>query len=373
MLGASVRAAAWSVLRSGALQPRALDLYADADLQRSCPAQAIPAFDYPRGLIEAARQAPPGPWLYTGALENHPTILDAIARDRPLWGIPGAIVRKVRAPLLLAEALRQGDLRSPAVWKSVPAAGDRRWLLKPCKSAGGAYIRPWQGQPIKRSFYLQEWIEGDACSAQYAGFADDGARFLGATRQLIGVPWLHAADFRYCGNLGPLPINGPLRSALEKVGNVLTSAFSLRGLFGVDFILQDNVPWPVEVNPRYTAALEILERAGGQSLFHHHQAAFSTASAPTPSAAPACAPGVWGKAILFARAPLVFSQQGPWLTSLEQSWQGNPDYADIPAPGTHIERDQPIMTLFAQGSGEAECVQRLREKAQALDACLFGC
>ena len=44
------------------------------------------------------------------------------------------------------------------------------------------------------------------------------------------------------------------------------SAFGLAGWFGVDFILRDGIPWPVEINPRYTASVEIHELASGRSL-----------------------------------------------------------------------------------------------------------
>src|SRR4051812_15417928 len=78
LLGASVRAAAWSALRGGLVQPWCIDLFADADLQRACTARTIPPTDYPHDFLAAARQAPPGPWLYTGALENYPDLIAAI-------------------------------------------------------------------------------------------------------------------------------------------------------------------------------------------------------------------------------------------------------------------------------------------------------
>ncbi len=81
ILGASVRAAAWSALGSGTVQPCCIDLFADADLQRQISAQAIPLSAYPYGFLEASRRAPPGPWLYTGALENYPDLIEAIAAN----------------------------------------------------------------------------------------------------------------------------------------------------------------------------------------------------------------------------------------------------------------------------------------------------
>ena len=48
---------------------------------------------------------------------------------------------------------------------------------------------------------------------------------------------------------------------LQQLGLDLARGCGLRGLFGVDFVLSEGVPWPVEINPRYTASVEVLEYA----------------------------------------------------------------------------------------------------------------
>src|SRR5213592_4147754 len=100
LLGASVRAAAFSAQRAG-LRPWAIDLFADRDLAAVCPARAVPPGRYPAGLVELAREMPPGPWLFTGALENRPGLIERITRDRPLWGNDAACLRRARDPFAL--------------------------------------------------------------------------------------------------------------------------------------------------------------------------------------------------------------------------------------------------------------------------------
>ena len=384
IIGASARAAAWSALRSGRFSPWCIDLFADADLQRACPAQAIPASAYPGGFLEVVREAPPGPWCYTGGLENHPNLIEAMARQRPLCGNPAEVVRQARSPQRVADVLRHASLPCPALAARIPSGQGVNWLIKPRRSAGGKSIRPWRGVHIPRGCYAQELIDGESCSALFTGTRDGSSLFLGATRQLIGISWLHAGSFRYCGNVGPLRLTASLRAQLELLGRVLTEAFSLRGLFGVDFILKDEVVWPIEVNPRYTAGVEILERASGSSLFSYHAKAFERPGRlpieemppPSPQSAirnPQSAI-VHGKAILFARGPLVFPSEGPWQDSLRKEWSEAtaPDFADIPHPQTQIARGQPILTVFAHAANEAACLKSLRAKAQALDQWLFG-
>src|SRR5438094_8454470 len=85
IFGGSVRAAAFSALKAG-LQPWCADLFADADLQACCPTIRIPSSCYPRNFAGLLAKAPPGPWMYTGGLENHPALVKRISSDRSLWG-----------------------------------------------------------------------------------------------------------------------------------------------------------------------------------------------------------------------------------------------------------------------------------------------
>ena len=322
--------------------------------------------------MHASRRAPSGPWLYTGALENHPRLIHALARERETWANGGATVRKARAPEQLAEALQHNQLPALDIAQTPPTHSAKRWLVKPRHGAGGRQIQFWRGGPVPSSCYFQQWVEGVPCSALFCGRRDGSAVFFGATRQLIGAAWLRARPFRYCGNVGPFALPDRLMDTLRRMGAMLAQQFSLRGIFGVDFIAQGEIPWLVEVNPRLTAGLEVLERAAGRSFFSHHRMAFSLRD---DNLKEPCMPqgAVHGKAILFAKAPVVFPADGPWLASVSQAWSSAEpaEYADIPPPGTRILHGQPILTVFAQAANEVECLQALHRKANVIERQLF--
>ncbi len=63
-----------------------------------------------------------------------------------------------------------------------------------------------------------------------------------------------------------------------------------------------------------------------------------------------------------------------WNDSLRNGWSSGSylDYADIPQPGSRIEKGQPILTMFAQAATDGACTEILRAKAQALDRELFA-
>ncbi len=91
IVGASTRSAAASALRAG-FQPITADLFADADLRAIATATRISP--YPEGLVDWLRAVEPPAWMYTGALENHPELVDQMAWIAPLWGNPGDVLTR---------------------------------------------------------------------------------------------------------------------------------------------------------------------------------------------------------------------------------------------------------------------------------------
>ena len=110
IVGASTRSAAASALRAG-FQPLAADLFADADLRRIATATRIRP--YPEGLLDWLRAIEPAAWMYTGALENYPDLVDQMAWIAPLLGNPGDVLTRVRSPWELAAALQRAGLLFP--------------------------------------------------------------------------------------------------------------------------------------------------------------------------------------------------------------------------------------------------------------------
>ena len=372
LFGASTRAAAFSALRAG-LRPWCADLFADADLQTRCPAMRLPG-PYPNGFLEWVGAELPGPWMYTGGLENRPWLVERMARRRPLWGNDCRALLRARNPAVVRAAVCAAGLPAPAVhgfFRRPPASG--RWLVKPIWGLGDS-IHFWTAADVADRpsllVYVQEYVEGESQAAVYCG---DGKRaaLLGVTRQLVGEGWLHAAPFRYCGSVGPLPVDAASRAALEKMGSALARRCGLRGLFGVDGVVRDGAFLPVEVNPRYTASVEVLEYAGGLSAMAWHRAAFAAAPRPAP---PADAPTACvGKAVYFAPRDLTFPADGPWADVLRSPPPPDetPAFADIPHPGTYIKAGRPVLTFFARGDLGDACYDALRDRAADLDRLLF--
>ncbi len=376
IFGASARAAAFSALRAG-LRPWCADLFADADLQVRCPAMRLPG-RYPHAFLDLAATELPGPWMYTGGLENWPALVGRMARRRPLWGNGEGELVHARHPGLVKAALDRAGLRAPAVGFERGLLAPRgRWLVKPLRSAGGRGIHFLNERPAPEGrgvpVYYQEHIDGEPCSLVYAG---DGKRAwcLGLTRQLVGAAWLHAGPFQYCGSVGPLDLRAIRRPAPEQLGHAVVAGCGLRGLFGLDGVLRDGTFWPVEINPRYPASVEVLEHATGLQALAWHRRPFADEKGPLPPAPTAPLRGYIGKAVLFARADVTFPADGPWRDVLRSTAPGMelPGFADVPPAGAVIAAGHPVLTLFARGESVAACEAELRRGAADLDHLLFG-
>jgi predicted ATP-grasp superfamily ATP-dependent carboligase len=370
IVGASARAATFSALRAG-LRTECVDLFADIDLVAACPVERIHSTEYPHGFLGMAAARRTGPWLYVGGLENHPDLVESLTQRRRLWGNSAEVLRVVRAPDKVAAILHKAGLPCLEARLHAPPISEGQWLVKPRAGAGGAGIERWISGRTKprRAVYWQEYVEGEACAAVYVG-GGRSARLLGVTRQLVGTDWLHAGEFRYCGSLGPLRLEDATRTAFENLGDALACGCGLRGLFGIDCVLRDGIPFPVEINPRYTASVEILEHATGIRTLTLHRQVFEPHVEPRFTV-PAVAPVV-GKGILFARAQVTFPEMGPWNDAACGRFDELPAFADIPRAGEIVPAGRPVLTLFSTGPNLSACETALRESAQRLDRLLFG-
>lgn len=367
VLGASVRAACASAQRAG-ISTYAADLFADCDTRRLA-AGVVRVRPWPAGCIQAMAEFPQVPWMYTGALENHPQLLSQLAELRPLLGNSAEVVRRVRDPLQVVAALRAAGLPAVAS-RRLPVRKHRdRWLRKPLHGAGGLGIDRADSVGCEHAgrHYWQRHVGGRSASAVFVA-AHGKAELLGTTYQIVGDAAFGASGFRYVGNLAPGPSGTALIEQIQAVGETLAAAFQLRGLFGIDGVERENDFHTVEVNPRFTASVDVLEMLRPESLVARHITACQpdwippqerTAADSTPSAA--------GKAILFAPHRCVVGEA--LVQHLAKQTDGS-RFADLPHCGEPIEQGHPITTALAVAESTALVEQRLQQMASEVYALL---
>jgi len=372
-----------------------IDAFADLDLHPAVRGLSVPR-DFgtsfsPEAAARAASDLAVEAAVYGANFENHPEAVTALAAGRPLWGNPPAVLRRVRDPRQLADLFRRRGIPAPAVWMNAPndtngsndpndpndrldrfsircraealASADTRTLkralygetqtalVKPLSSGGGRGVRAWVGGDIPLGCYLQQRIEGVPGSLVFVA-AGGRSVPLAISRQLVGDPAFGADGFMYCGNI-LAAVGDPqfrqdeaLVGAASAIARAVAEEFELVGVNGVDFIAADGVPYPIEVNPRWCASMELVERAYGVSMFGLHAAACTAGTLPVFDLSRARSEGnTVGKAIIFARRDVTLGNTREWLEDAT--------VRDVPHPGERIAEGHPICTVLAEGEGAA--------------------
>ena len=336
----------------------AFDLFGDLDLRRSASRVVTPSElggGGLRTLVGAAATEAASGVVYGASFENHPALVARLAERRALLGNTPGTLRAVRDPARVGAALRDAGVPYPRTFVTTPPEPSRRWLRKPLRGGGGTRVREWRGGALPGGAFVQERIDGLACSA--AAVADGvDAVVLGLTEQLVGRRAFGVRGYRWCGNIAPPRLPAGEREALlaqaRAICSCLAGAFALRGLFGVDFVWDGERAWTIEVNPRPTASLEAI---GGVNAFGAHLEACA-GKLPRVEAAHR---GSAGKAVLFATGAVVVGDSERWLER---------GLRDVPHPGERIAAGRPICTVVAQAATPEDVLAQLEEQAACLRA-----
>jgi predicted ATP-grasp superfamily ATP-dependent carboligase len=373
MVGLSARAAAESAAMAG-YAVTAFDAFGDLDQHPSVRARAVRRDISGRfsaaGAARAAQAVECDAVVYLSGFENQPMIVERLAVGRTLWGNPARVLRRVRNPFLVAEALRRRGRATAAVhrWRAgrldPPVdASDLRWLVKPFASGGGHRVHPWHRERVPPGCYVQELVEGTPGSIVFVA-ANRRAVPIGMSRQLIGLPTFGAAGFRYCGSILTAPAGALFDDRLVGRAFVLSTElaeeFDLVGVGGIDFIVRDGVPYATEVNPRWCASMELVERAFKLSVFSAHARACGAGVLPQFDLRQAGDIGAVGKAIVFARSDVVVGDTREWLV--------DPMVRDVPHPGERIHGGSPVCTVLADAADPATCYAALVRRAENIYA-----
>jgi len=234
------------------------------------------------------------------------------------------------------------------------------------RSGGGRDIEAWDGGPLDEEHVLQAYVEGTPASA---AFVADGAKsfVLGMTEQLIGRAELGSGGFAWCGNILPLELpkteQGTFRREIGRITSHLAERFGLRGVNGIDFVVSSGqgdrlLPILVEVNPRFTASMELVEWARDISIFSLHVNAAQGVLSTSPDLADSdLSPRSFGKAIVYARSTVTVPDTTGWVDLGRR---------DVPYAGERILAGHPVCTVLAEGRGRTACWIALLEAATSV-------
>ena len=365
VVGVNVRPLAQSAVAAG-FDVVALDAFGHLDLpSRACCLSLAYDFgglfpgdpdSWHTRLAQAVLSQGASSLAYSGGFENLPLLVAAHLSDCELLGNSPASLRAVRDPSRLREVVCSIGMETPQLLPpgAQPEPG-LRWLRKPLKSGMGHAIEPWEDTvPDDPDYVVQRWVEGIPHSASFIANGHD-AQVFAVTQQLSGDPNFGAHGFSYVGNLLiPKPDAGLVES-LNVLATTLTQAFGLVGLNGIDFMVHGEHLSILEVNPRYSASMELVEEAEAWPLLLWHTAGCRRQALPV-------LPGrhdrnVFGKAMVYARRDGLLPDTTQWLAKGRR---------DVPHAGGPIRAGFPICTVTAVGRDQQHCYAHLLAEADEL-------
>jgi uncharacterized protein len=299
----------------------------------------------PDRLVAALAAEPRGSGLAIvvgSGFEGTPELASRLARYGRLYANDPAVVAALKDPELGIALLRASGWRVPLTQREPPA--DRRgWLQKQTGGAGGTHVRPARHAAAGPGLYFQREIPGQPLSVTF--LADgDRAYCLGFNR--LRVEALGDASYCYAGAIAGIGLPHPLRVQAQSSLDRLVRVTGLRGLAGLDFLLDGDGMTALEVNPRPTATFELYDDDFPAGLVHWHLASFER---PVPEFGELLGRGAGthrAVGVVYARGPITVPDNVSF-----PSW-----CRDLPCVGSIIAADAPVLSVIAEAasSGEAE-------------------
>jgi predicted ATP-grasp superfamily ATP-dependent carboligase len=388
VIGMDVVSLATSTTKAGC-KVYAVDYFGDQDLKRVCHESLSIVRQTPgvtcgklstnfnpeallqltKGLLK--KNAIDAMLLSTG-LDDYPDVLFELNDMIPILGNQPHVIKRIRDKMKFFQELKRLGIPHPETTMAENLEEARKKakdigypvLVKPSKGFGGVGIRKAQGsKELKQAFQhvslidekvlIQEYISGISASVSLIS-SNNETITLTLNEQLLGANELGQEEpFGYCGNVVPLVTT---RSAMNKCKNTaekITSHFGLVGSNGIDFaISKEGTPYVVEVNPRFQATLESVERVLGINMVEAHVKACLQGILPIMTK----------KTTVFCTRLILFAPQRSTIPDLSVF----EEVRDIPIPEVIIEKGEPVCSVVREGADRNSSLRKARIIAESI-------
>ena len=290
--------------------------------------------------------------IYGSGLEAHYDVLEFLGRNWPLLGNDATVVRACKEPALFFPILSRLGIPFPPTCLKVPQDfnEEEKWIMKQTGASGGGHIRllgAETGPTTEADVYYQKKLSGRSLSVVF--LADTlNAIIVGMNETWTVAPGKN--DFRYGGAMTEFNLADAISQALLDVIRVLAREFGLKGLCGMDVIVDEHGEcYVLEINPRPTATFELHQTQ--QSLCEAH--------------------------VLACQGKLLSLPPRPAFLQAHQVWYADrnfimPDVAwpkwisDRPYPGRCLKVNDPVCMVHAEAACEHDIKTLLQNRSATL-------
>jgi uncharacterized protein len=329
--------------RRGGYDVAVLDLFHDLDTRQIAPCslkvtgheQGLARFDR-HALLQAASVLAPGDAysgvVYGSGFESDTELLAELAQGRRLYGNTIDTIRATKDPLQFFSLLKSLAIPYPEISLTRPlqTAG---WLAKKIGGSGGAHvIAADQNTTATPNTYYQRYAAGKNYSVS----------FLANRRRALIVgfnePWnIALGDWPYCylGAINHVSLPRKIIERIQRDLDAIVRETGLAGLNGMDFIVDGDDYWVIEVNPRPSGTLDLYDADCSEGLFHWH---LNASDGELPDAL-FQRKNIRAHAVVYTPQPLQLRRDVQWPV-----W-----CSDIPEPGSLFQARMPVCMVHAEG------------------------
>lgn len=279
--------------------------------------------------------------------EDRPEIIDNLSTNWPIIGNDSAVIRQVKHPLRFYGLLDQLGIDHPGTQLSVPhETENEKWLIRKKGGSGGEHIHLYSTDISYRpDEYFQKYQPGEHYSVVFLADGKQG--------KIIGInkTWTeNATSFRFGGAVSLDKFPEHLSIQIASIVSALACSFRLVGLCGMDFIVNDDKIYVLEINPRPTATFDLHENKQQNLFLSHVKACHGELNNSNI-----------GRPVVCAKA-IVYAEQDLQINVLD--W---PDWVtDIPCYGQVIQKHNAISTVYASAKDADTAVKIVHNRQQQI-------
>lgn len=320
-----------------------MDLFGDADTHMICNGRVTKIGELSEVAGHKTEVRLHNFVVFSGGLEANDAVAEKLAQFGNVAFTTSESIKLLAHPELFNDALAiagvdqfplfrtTGKFDCPVVCKKMPHSGTATLY-----ATGKAAERTSASNAI-----FQKFIQGESVSLIFAADSN-GVRGLGGSEQLTqSLSWI--------GSISGLQLEANELQSANNFANAIVELSGLVGVFGIDFIRNENGLWPVDVNPRIPASAEIV----GDHVMQNHLSAFGIDCESKSQEKSQ----VKGKLVVFNNfdTPIRFEKNRVPNMPIRHEEPGAPiSIADVPNDGEVIEPGRPILTVLASGGNPEE-------------------
>lgn len=245
---------------------------------------------------------------------------------------------------------------------------DKQFILKPLQGSGGYGVQivnnEMELELNDTRFIMQEYVNGISLSSSVLSNKNDAKTIINS-RLLTMNDFEKNNSFIYVGNILPLTSKSIMADVndinriieeMENNSEKLAHEFNLIGSNGVDYILNENGLYVIEINPRLQGTFECVEKALGINMLDAHIKACQGEIIEIPEAK------------YYSYKKIIYS---PTRNKFEKINLEN--IYDLPHIGSITEKSEPLLTIIDKNKDFDKLYEKVELSSKIVNKSAIRC